>query len=236
MLVSQQSLEKRWYDSLRNGMPDYAIYADDYFVADAWACWVVYSRATLRAVSSRCILQDGTELLAMLRRKTNSLVDLGCGIGYTTAMLAELFPGATVFGTNLEQTLQYDVAKQVGRIRNFTMIPSLEAAGRQIDLVVASEYFEHFERPIEHLAHILTVGKPLALIIVNSFGAHSIGHFDVYIDGNETISCTQIGRRFNAMLRRQGYRKIETGFWNNRPAVWVSEATPVSVEATTALQ
>jgi len=29
--------------------------------------------------------------------------------------------------------------------------------------------------------------------------------------------------RFNDHMRAQGYAKLETGFWNNRPVVWVRQ-------------
>lgn len=48
----------------------------------------------------------------------------------------------------------------------------------------ASEYFEHHELPVKHLIELLEVSHPRLLVIANSFGARSIGHFDSYYDEN----------------------------------------------------
>lgn len=40
-LAEGQELEQRWYKSLESGVPDYGVYATDYYLAELWACWIV---------------------------------------------------------------------------------------------------------------------------------------------------------------------------------------------------
>ncbi len=211
-----QELERRWYDSLASGSPDYGVYDDDYFISDVWACWVVYSRNCVRSLRAPGRLRSGSSVVDLCR-DVKSVADLGCGFGYTTAALKELFPQAETCGTQLEKTVQFHVASQVGKERGFAVSPAV--TGRA-DLVFASEYFEHFERPVEHLSEVLGVTKPTRLVIANAFGARSIGHFNEYIVGTSRVSNKKVGRLFGDALRRRGYRRVETTFWNNRPQVW----------------
>jgi SAM-dependent methyltransferase len=216
-LRAGQALEDRWYASLKAGQPDYSVYDDDFFIGDIWACWVVYSRKYMRMLKKLAPMLD-----------VESIADLGCGIGYTTVALKELFPKADVHGTQIEGTFQFSVAQEVGSGLT-TIRPELRGP---VDLIFASEYFEHFERPIEHLLDVVRIGKPKYFVIANSFGAHSIGHFDTYIDRRRvyvdeveqlhdvSMLNTHVGRDFNAILRNSGYELVETGFWNSRPTVW----------------
>jgi len=206
-MSEQQALERRWYASLMAGTPDYSVYDDEYFTVEVWACWIVYSRKYLRSMRKASAIFDNVQ----------SIADLGCGCGLTTAALKEIFPEADVIGTNVDGSVQYRVAQKVGERRNFTIRPQVES---HADLIFASEYFEHFERPIEHLSSVLKVATPQYLVIANAFGATSVGHFDTYYDGSTAISGAEMGRAFNDRLRSEGYSRVKTGFWNNRPDVW----------------
>ena len=150
-------------------------------------------------------------------KNITSIIDLGCGIGYTTAALKELLPNAKVIGTNLEKTKQYKIAKKVGEKYDFSLEPF---ANQQADMIFASEYFEHIESPIKHLEEIIKICNPNFLIIANSFGSQSMGHFNYYKVEDKYIKNKKIGRLFNNKLRTLGYNQLKTGFWNNRPTVW----------------
>jgi SAM-dependent methyltransferase len=214
-----QELEKRWYASLTAGEPDYSVYGDQYFLSDIWACWMLYSRKYLLNIQKNCI---GKSIDV---QNVGSVVDLGCGFGYTTAALKELFPNAEVYGTNFEGGIQWKFAEQVGSERGFTLAPDVHKLDCQIDLIFASEYFEHIENPVEHLEDLLKTCKPKYIICANAFGTTSVGHFDDYkhndagLFGN-LISGKKIGREFNRALRAAGYSKVKTGCWNDRPNLW----------------
>lgn len=224
VLRSGQALEVRWYASLAAGEPDYSVYDDEFFVSDIWACWVVYSRKYLRHLISPSTRHKltGEYLQAPLVDSfegVSSVADLGCGIGYTTAGLKELFPQADVYGTQVEG-FQFKVAEALGSERGFAVVPEVM---RQTDLIFASEYFEHFQKPVDHLAEIIYVAEPKYLILASSFGAKSIGHFDEYYVGSVMVPNYLIGRIFNQTLRENGYAQVSTSLWNNRPAVFKKE-------------
>jgi len=150
----------------------------------------------------------------------DSIMDLGCGFGYTTAGLKELFPTAIVYGTNIKDTTQYMIASYFARVRSFTIISDTQQINTHIDLIFASEYFEHFERPIEHLLDILHICTPDFLLIANSFNTVSIGHFTTYYHLKQAYTGKQISGLFNDTLRLFRYEKVKTNLWNSRPTYW----------------
>lgn len=77
-----QDLEVRWYDSLKSGQPDYTVYDAPYILSDIWSCWVVYSRR---------LLLDARKRIVPKMKDVTGVVDLGNGIGYTTAALKEIY-------------------------------------------------------------------------------------------------------------------------------------------------
>jgi SAM-dependent methyltransferase len=204
---ARDPLERRWYASLERGEPDYGVYADPAYVAEAWACWVAYARRYVRAVAT---LPAG---LGQVR----SVADVGCGIGYSCWAWRGVFPGARVTGTNLPGTPQYAVAADVARERGFDLLPRLDGPA---DLLFASEYFEHFPEPVDHLRELLDVARPRVLVAANTFGAPSTGHFPSYRAGGRDLDGRSTSRAFARALREAGFAKVETGFWNARPAVW----------------
>lgn len=215
---AESELKGIWYKSLQAGKPDYSVYDHDLFISNLWACWVLYSRKYLLSLVAADGLTEGGSVAS--RANPSCIIDLGCGFGYSTAGLKELFPNAEVTGTNLRESFQFKVAEKLGQSHGFRMIEAIE---KPTDLVFASEYFEHFYEPIAHLRDVLDIGKPKALVIANAFGTESIGHFEEYLDRGEKISGRTIGRAFNNELRERGYKKAKTRFWNSRPTVWFFE-------------
>lgn len=208
-------VEAQWYDALKRGAPDWSVYGTDYYLAELWACWAVYSRPYLRVLSQSNKV-DGRSLLEHVGRVARVL-DLGCGVGLTTAALTQLFPDAEVVGTNLEGTRQIVLARRNAERYGFRI--ELEPT-EEVDVVFASEYFEHFPSPVRHLQDVLRVARPRVLLVANAFGTKSIGHFPRYfVRGQwEDAACTK--REFASEMVDQGYRKVKTGFWNGRPTYW----------------
>lgn len=215
-----QVLERTWYQSLADGNPWYKIYGAKYYIADLWACWVVYSRKYLKslydckALGDHSIMQD----LSLV----TSVADLGCGVGITTAALAQMFPKAScnIYGTNLLGTQQADFCLSMSKEYNFNLQQDVALIGRKCDLVFASEYFEHFYKPIEHLQYIIANLNPDYLITANAFGTKSIGHFDCYMVEGRLLDAKQTARAFSNAMHMHGYNKVKTRLWNNRPAYW----------------
>jgi hypothetical protein len=208
-----QKLEQQWYESVEAGIPDYSVYGTDEYLGDLWACWVTYSRKYIRT------LMKNKDVIRRLG-SVSLIVDLGCGIGYTTAAWKSIFPNATVFGTNFEGITQTLIAEQMARQFGFNMAYDVASIKRDADIVFASEYFEHFSRPVKHLHKVLSSLSPSHLLMANSFGARSIGHFDEYEIDGEMVEGKSASKRFNIELGKFGYRKVKTDLWNDRPAYW----------------
>jgi SAM-dependent methyltransferase len=233
-----KALQNQWYDSLAplySPKPDDSIYDDQYYFTDLWACWNVYSRNYIKA-----ILKNETHYklsLAKLFGPVKTIFDLGCGIGYTTSALKQIFPNAKVFGVNLESTKQYEFCKIVSEKYGWNLISEETMFTNNADthdLIVALEYFEHIESAIDHLDKLITEFRPKFWFIANSFNTKSVGHFTEYtstkistpeehdqplvqeITHNQSI----ISRKFNDCLRDKGYEKIKTNLWNQKPTVW----------------
>ena len=215
----------KWYKSLDMNQPDYSVYGEDEYIAELWACWKVYSKTHLSNIQKDNSLF--TTSISNQHKNDKIIVDLGCGFAYTTAAITQIFPESTVFGTNLDNTLQMSVAKTMATDYGFTMKTDASEIGTTADLVFASEYFEHFEQPIEHLDYIVDTINPKAMLIANAFGPIAIGHFKNYsikinnIIGFEDIPAKQASKLFNERMKYHGYTKQNTKLWNSRPAYWV---------------
>ena len=217
-LIEGEVLMKRWYDSLAMGEPDYSVYEEDYYLAELWACWIMYSRKYLLHMEKPNSLSPHG-VVGSIQPKV--VADLGCGFGYTTAALKQLYPDATVYGTNIEGTVQYRVAKSMSLTHNFQLMPVVQDIPVQVDVAFASEYFEHFQKPVEHLEEIIAAIKPRAWWIASTFGQDAIGHFTLYEINGKLVDGKTTSRMFNNTLRNHGYRSVKTRLWNNRPTYWV---------------
>lgn len=207
-----QELENRWYKSIEDGLPDYSIYDDVYYLADTWVCWKLYSREYIKSIiSNKSLATKSTNGFYNMKSikdeigQINKIADLGCGIGYSTATLKQEF-NCEVFGTNLKNTNQYKICEKISEINNFNLVENLEDVGLA-DMVFASEYFEHFERPIEHLIDVITKLKPKHILFANTFNAKSVGHFDCYKHNDEIYNGRQISKLFVKTLNQYGFLK-----------------------------
>jgi hypothetical protein len=218
-----QRLQAQWYASLRQGSPCWAVYDADYYLAELWACWVVYSRKYLAQLlpPKLCPPAGIAAHLAPVTR----VVDLGCGIGYTTAALRQLWPRCDLWATNFPGLTQTRVAERMGRQFGFQVVPEIPLLPSPVDVIFASEYFEHIPAPVDHLITLLTQCQPRALLIANTFTAPSIGHFETYEVGGTHVPGASASRAFNSCLRQHGYVKIATKCWNQRPAYWRKAST-----------
>lgn len=215
-MSKMKELFDRWYSSL-DTQPDYTVYEDPYYFCEVWVCWVRYSRKHLQTITRHNSLSEESSIVDSLT-DVSHILDLGCGFGYTTAGFKQIFPECTVVGTNIEGSSQYKMAAELGNEYDFSILPSY--AGVKTDLIFASEYFEHFIEPIDHLIDVLTQCEPKYLLIANAFTADAIGHFDKYLFTGNTFTGKQMSKMFNDTLRKFGYEKVKTKCWNDRPTFW----------------
>jgi SAM-dependent methyltransferase len=212
-------LEDKWYKSLESGSPDYSIYDHDFYLSEAWSCWLNYSRKYLQSIK----LDKSMYVKSVVSDigKIDKIVDLGCGLGYTSAALSQIFEGSSVIGTNIEGSKQSRFVQALAEVYDFQLHYDLSKIDHA-DLIFASEYFEHFLDPIAHLREVIEKLSPKFILIANSFGVRAPGHFINYIDNGKEISGDKISRLFNQELERLGYDKMKVRIWNNRPAYYKS--------------
>jgi len=212
-------LTDRWIKSLEQGSPDYGVYGEEGYFAELIACWIVYSRKYLLEVKKKLYEFSDPKVI----------VDLGCGFGFTTAGIKSIFPNASVYGTNLIGTLQYQICEKVGEKYNFKMVNDIHDVNGEIDLVFGFEYFEHFESPVEHLIEILSK-NPKQLLVANTFGSMAIGHFENYNYRGISFPRKEMQKKFNDCLVDYGYEQGKIGFWNSRPQYWTRRELQMSDE------
>jgi SAM-dependent methyltransferase len=224
-LVELVSLENQWYNALDKGEIDYSVYDDDYYFTDIWSCWCIYSREYMRAIKKHNSLNETTSLYDGKFKDSKVIVDLGCGVGYTTISFKQIFPDATVYGTNLEDTKQYSFCEKNSKEHGFKLVNSIDKVKEQVDILFASEYFEHIHNPIEHANDIIEKVNPKFFFLANAFNTRSVGHFREYLHEGSTIDQKDISKLFNDNMVYNGYSKVKTKLWNNRPTLWERNPT-----------
>jgi len=197
-------LQDEWYRSLESGSPDYSVYDTFGYVVEAWACWVVHARRYLKLIRT-LDLED-----------VRSVVDVGCGVGYSTAALKQMFPHAIVVGTQLEGK-QARIARRLAKEHEFILHVGTLDELDHADIVFASEYFEHFDRPVEHLREIEAALSPKMVFSASAFGQRAIGHFPEYVVDEKTLGGRATASAFGRETRKLGFQKIKTSWWNERP-------------------
>lgn len=202
-----KSVLKKWNDN-----NDYSVYNDEYYFCEVWFSWSKYAKKYINQIIK-------SEYTNNILKNSNSCLDLGNGLGFSTIFLKQQFSNLKVYGSNIKDTTQWEYNLQNTSKYGYEMIDNLNELDN-IDIIFASEYFEHIHNPIEHLKEVLKL-NPKMLVIANSFNTIAIGHFKEYIIDNEKINEKCVSRKFNKYLRDNGYTAMKLKFWNNRPAVWV---------------
>jgi len=208
----------KWEESVLNDTPDYSLYNSDVYLTESFNCWKNYSHKYLLLIKKYMNSKESKIDI----RSIKSIIDLGCGNSYTTIGLSAMFPMAKVYGTNLSNTLQFKLNKEVtSNISNCEIIDeSMNGILEPYpDLVFASEFFEHLTEPLKLLRTII-LKNPKYIIFANTFTKMSLGHFLKYYDNNNIYTGKTISRLFHQILKQSHYVRLNTGFFNNRPYIY----------------
>ena len=209
-----------WAMSVKEYEPAFELYGHDLYMNEAFQCWKLYSRRYLTLLRKYLARPDCEIHMSDVK----TVLDLGCGIGYTTVGLSSIFPDATIIGTNLSGTLQYKIAEDICRdFPNCIICDESHNANlhKSPDLVFASEFFEHLIEPLELLDNIIGKYRPKYFVFANTFTKMSLGHFEKYFADDRSIDGKTMSREFIKRLRSHGYVKVSTKFFNNRPSIYM---------------
>lgn len=214
-----KSLQERWEMSLDN-LPDYTVYNESIYLNETFLCWKVYSRRYLMLLRKWLNQYD----CPIHANDVQNVLDLGCGLALTTVGLKSLFPNAEIYGTNEKDSVQIKFDKIITEpFKDIHIISDNFGLSEHMDIVFASEFFEHIQSPIEFLHKVLVQYKPKYMIFANTFTQMAIGHFNEYIVGDNKVSGEEVSRIFTKTLQANGYRKVQTDFFNNRPNIYKLE-------------
>lgn len=218
-----KELQDQWYNSLNTSKIDYSVYRDRYYFTDIWVCWCMYSRKYILSIKKEESIFD------YFQKNVNSIVDLGCGLGYSTAMLKQMFPHCKVYGTNIVPSPQWAFGYTLSKIYDFEMYGDEKSIGHSVDLVFASEYFEHIEDANDNVESLIKTLNPKCLFLANSFNTTSLGHFLQYKEKTNSDEVSNYSyydqkiasKKFNQKLKDLNYRTVKTKLWNNKPRLWI---------------
>ena len=196
-----------WYRGLDAGRPDLdAVYASPRAVAHGWVCWEEsrpYVRKYLRAVPV----------------PPRSLVDAGAGLGLFAASLARYKVRARA--TNAPGCVHRTAAERLlAEMRSKVRFVEPGEEGRA-ELLAALEYLEHFPAPVRELGRLLDRVRPRGVLLANSFGVLSAGHYRTFeVPGNPAASAREASRAVSTLLRDAGFRRLPIQAWNGKPQLW----------------
>jgi len=207
-------LTDEWYVKLNSSNKNsaYRVYDDEYYFVDIFNCFVTYSRDYIKRIKKSKAYEDLKDI--------KSYVDIGCGISYSTCALKQLFPNAKAYAINLRETKQWKFCEFMSEKYGYTLVDSIDSINEKVDLVFASEYFEHIENPTKHFDEIVTAIDPDWFVIANAFNTHSIGHYEKYYYNDQIIDQSKINLIFNKHIRESNFKDMNYSIWNNKPKIW----------------
>ena len=207
-------LSEKWYDDLAHQSTRniYEVYNHDYYFIDIFNCFVSYSRDYIKRVIKSPHFDE--------LKNAKVIVDIGCGISYSTCLLKQVFPEAKIYAINLRDTKQWKLCEVMAERMGFNLIESITEVGESVDILFASEYFEHIYNPIEHADSIIDTLNPKHMIVANSFNTWGMGHFINYDVYGTIVNQEKISKMFNQHLKKRQYDNIKCGIWNNKPLIW----------------
>lgn len=213
------ALLKRWLDSERT---DFSVYDDPYYILDSWTSWALYSSRALHLINKRAADKKEVYLLDFLSK--TSALDLGAGHGYSTVAMSEILPNATITATQLEGTHQIEFARKLFEDKPRLAIQTEKDPYKKTDIVFASEYFEHFDRPIHHLDEVM-VSDPDYIVTGNTFTVpDAVGHFEKFYNRDDVeMNGREMSIHFAREVRKMGYNNKVIRFWNTSPCFWVHQ-------------
>jgi hypothetical protein len=187
---------------------------DDYYVAKLWHQFSRKSRADLQHIATGSYGKKPTPLTDQIPH-LKCIVDLGCGVGYTPTIFKELFPNASVYGTNTKGAKQYAWCQKMAYENRWELVPDASVIPQKADMVFASNYFQNTEKPVEHLIEIMAKLRPWICVIANAFSGD-------YVHNLKAVSAVEISTMFNNQMAGMGFKKQKHKCASSRAEIWMN--------------
>jgi SAM-dependent methyltransferase len=211
------ALTEKWFAYYEPQHLEYEMYASPEYAVSAYFCYATQSKAHIRQLA---------KWIDRYCSPGQRILDVGAGIGATSALLQDLLPHHQVFYSNLpgyQQTAAELLFEKTG-----SKVQIVEDdTGIGASVVLALEYMEHFEEPALEMQRLLSPPSVRVFADVSSFQFSCAGHWSTYKFGGVRAGRKQARRHYNEAIRNLRFtsaHKVIEGtkpFWNNRPAVWL---------------
>jgi len=179
-------------------------HVDNLAIYDAgWADWLDMKRYGPASRWLRTLIADACRYL---NPAPSTILDVGCGEGSTTSMLAELHPGACVTGIDFSGTA-IDVAKRHLIRPNLTFAhdPDNRRLADRADMVCCFEVLEHVFDWRHFLAQLASASSRYLLL---SFPTGRMRPFEANVGHLRNYSKGEV----EAELVRLGFRSLHTSY------------------------
>jgi len=218
-----KNLTNWWYDvGIHN--EDFYFYQTSEYIAIQIECFKDWTYERTQQMIS--FLQLGT------KTKVNNIIDFGAGCGFSTLMLSEAFPKATIWyvDSNPWSVVNLLNLKKWFNVHNVEICTNLNQVNIIPEAACAFDVFEHFQKPLPVLQSLLLGGLVKYYFDSSSFHHEAPGHFRQYaveVGNSDFVSGRYATHSFHTNIELLGYTRTEKlnhiTYSNNRPLVFVSE-------------
>jgi trans-aconitate methyltransferase len=164
-----------------------------------------------------------TEIMPLLPSSATRILDVGCGTGVTSLMLGERYPGARIYGVEVQPEAAAIARRRLSDVSDHDLqsgpFPSTFLSPGEIDLVLLLDVLEHMYHPWRALQNLRSVLSDHSNLIISIPNARCLAFLDTIAGGsfeyapNGLFDVTHI--RFftldniKSMLNETGYELVD---------------------------
>lgn len=154
--------------------------------------------------------ENQLRLCAKLIAKNGKVLDLGCGVGHTTAVLKILRPDLKIIGIDIEKRSSWDKLKKFGINYLIGDVTNLKIKDKSIDAITSFGLMEHVNGDKKLLEEMYRVLKPNGLNLMFSLpNQYSLNEFLAKLFGlkchDKRYAKAEIKRKF----KKAGFRDVK---------------------------
>lgn len=152
--------------------------------------------------------------VAALEKKTQRIIDLGCGPGFTIAAVAEKFPRCEFIGIDFSTEA---ITEAKNRMPNHQWLEADATSAINIapaDLVVCTEVIEHVDNPKDLAANLIELCRPGGSLVLTTQAGHvhaterAVGHLR-HFSATQLREILESAGWVSVMVTRWGW----PGYW-----------------------